>query len=185
MHPADEQFSEIYRSTYPAVLAYCARRLGRLDAEDATMDVFAVLWRRFPSFDRDHPLPWLYRVAHGVVRNRQRTVRRKRALGLRLASVPSYPVESPDAVVVQRERDRTVRKALMGLSTRDQEILRLAAWEGLKVREIAAVVGCSEAAAEQRLRRATKRLGRVLPSSIRLAIEAPTPIRPTENPHGI
>jgi RNA polymerase sigma-70 factor (ECF subfamily) len=47
-----------------------------------------------------------------------------------------------------------VGRALEELSARDREVLELAAWEGLEPREIATVLGISQAAARQRLSRA-------------------------------
>jgi DNA-directed RNA polymerase specialized sigma24 family protein len=64
MNPvADERFTRLYELRYLAVLAYCARRVGRSDAEDVSSEVFTVLWRKMDSFDPDSPLPWLYSVA--------------------------------------------------------------------------------------------------------------------------
>jgi RNA polymerase sigma-70 factor (ECF subfamily) len=63
------------------------------------------------------------------------------------------------------------------LSPTDQEVLRLAAWEELSAPLIAEAMGCSVAAAEQRVHRAKKRLGRAMPSSIDSPVPAPLPIQ--------
>ena len=47
---ADERFTRIYEAYYPAVLAYCARRVSRSDAEDVANEVFLVLWRQVDTF---------------------------------------------------------------------------------------------------------------------------------------
>ena len=39
-------FQATYRRCYPAVLAYCTRRLPLHDAQDVASDVFATAWRR-------------------------------------------------------------------------------------------------------------------------------------------
>ena len=41
---ADVRFTRMYEAYYPDVLAYCARRVNRTDAEDVANEVFAVLW---------------------------------------------------------------------------------------------------------------------------------------------
>ena len=47
----DERFTRIYETHYPAVLAYCVRRVDRSDAEDVANEVFVVLWRNLDMFD--------------------------------------------------------------------------------------------------------------------------------------
>ncbi|MGB5433796.1 MAG: sigma factor, partial [Acidimicrobiia bacterium] len=69
---ANERFTRLYKAHYLAVLAYCARRVNRSEAEDITNEVFAVLWRKMDRFDPESPLPWLYRVALGLIKNRRR-----------------------------------------------------------------------------------------------------------------
>ena len=162
MYPtADERFTRLYQTHYRAVVAYCARRVNRSDAEDLANEVFVVLWRRLDELDGDDPLPWLYRVAWGAVRNRRRSMRRLGALRMKIGGIAesSDPV---DVVVVQNESDRQVLEALARLSASDQEVLRLSIWEELSAPQIAVVIGCSASAAGQRLHRARKRLARHL-----------------------
>ena len=75
---------------------------------------------------------------------------------------------------MREELDR-VLEAASHLSDRDQEILRLAAWEGLSHRQLAEVFGCSVAAVDQRLHRAKRRLAdqyeaATEPSALRRAV---------------
>jgi RNA polymerase sigma-70 factor, ECF subfamily len=159
---ADERFNRIYETQYLAVLAYCARRVNHSEVEDVANEVFVTLWRRIDSFDEMLPLPWLYRVAYGVIRNRWRTVGRTARLRARLSGLAPDFAESPDDVVMRREQDRLVLAALYSLRPADREVLRLLMWEELAVPEIAAAVGCSVSAAAQRLHRAKQRLARAL-----------------------
>jgi RNA polymerase sigma-70 factor (ECF subfamily) len=168
-----ERFTRIYEAYYPAVLAYCARRVSRSDAEDVANEVFVVLWRQVDTFDEESPLPWLYRVAHGSLRNRWKSTRRRFELTRRLGGLPSESADAADVVVVRRERDRAVLAALGRMRAGDQEVLRLAIWEELAASEIAVVLGCSVSAAEQRLHRAKKRLARVLSPSLRETVPSP------------
>ena len=161
---AKERFTRIYEAHYLAVLAYCARRVDRSEAEDAANEAFTVLWRKIDSVDPDHPLPWLYRVAYGSVQNRRRGNRRQRSLRAKLAVTSADPAEGADVVVVQNDQDAVVLRAVGRLSESDQEILRLSIWEELPAADVGAVLGCSTAAAHQRLHRAKKRLARKLSS---------------------
>ncbi|MDQ4067992.1 MAG: sigma-70 family RNA polymerase sigma factor, partial [Actinomycetota bacterium] len=101
--------------------------------------------------------PWLYGVARRVLANQRRGNRRRTGLSLRLRGqeVATVDVEVP---VVAAEDRRTVLAALSRLRESDQEILRLAVWEELAHREIASVLGCSEASVAVRLHRARSRL---------------------------
>ncbi len=159
---ADERFTRIYEACYPRVLGYCARRVSRSEAEDVANKVFVQLWRHMASFEDEEPLPWLYRVAYGLIRNRWKSMRRRGRLARRLRSLGPDVVENVDMVVVQRERDRAVICVLETMRPADQEILRLSVWEELSAREIATVMECSVPAAEQRLHRARKRFARAL-----------------------
>jgi RNA polymerase sigma-70 factor (ECF subfamily) len=69
----------------------------------------------------------------------------------------SPPVAIADHVVV-REEVRVVVRLLDEMRAADAEILRLSAWEGLDIAEIATVLDISSDAVKQRLSRARKRL---------------------------
>lgn len=161
---AEERFTRIYEAHYLAVLAYCARRVDRSEAEDAASETFSVLWRKIDTIDPEHPLPWLYRVAHGAVRNRRRGARRRSSLRSKLAGVEREATDGADMVVVRNDQDRQVLDAVSRLRERDQEVLRLSIWEELSAPDIAATLGCSVSAAEQRLHRAKRRLAQKLSS---------------------
>ncbi len=163
MAPAsEERFTRIYEAHYPAVLAYCARRMSRPEAEEVAHEVFMTLWRLIDSFEKELPLPWLYRVAYGAIRNRWRSEGRAAGLRSRLAGLVAESAVSTDVIVLRREQDRAVLAALGSLRPGDREVLRLSVWEDLSAPEIASVVGCSVPAAEQRLHRARQRLARAL-----------------------
>ena len=86
-----------------------------------------------------------------MLANQRRSARRLLALRLRLRELPAAP---------QPERGELaeVLAALRDLRPEEQEVLRLAAWEGLTNAELAVALDCSENAATIRLHRARKRL---------------------------
>ena len=170
---ANERFTRLYAAHYLAVLAYCARRVSRSEAEDITNEVFTVLWRRMDRFDPESPLPWLYRVALGLIKNRRRATRRTAALVSKLGRDGGRAEDAADVVVVRRERDREVLGVLGRLSIADQEVLRLSVWEELPAADIGLVLGCSTSAAEQRLHRAKKRLARKLSPILPRSVSSP------------
>jgi RNA polymerase sigma-70 factor (ECF subfamily) len=156
---AEAKFTRIYGQHYAAVIAYCGRRVGRAEAEDITSAVFTVVWRRIDEVDTAAALPWLYGVAYRTLGTDMRARRRRLRLDHRIRGLAPDPVRRPDEILVQREEDRRVIELLRSMRPSDQEILRLAAWEGLDSGDIALVLGCSVNAAQQRLSRAKKRFG--------------------------
>jgi RNA polymerase sigma-70 factor (ECF subfamily) len=54
--------------------------------------------------------------------------------------------------------DSALAAAFAELSERDREVLRLVAWEGVPLRDVAAALGCSTVAARVRYHRAKSRL---------------------------
>ncbi len=123
-------------------------------------ETFTIAWRRLGEVpDADIALPWLYGVARRVLANQRRGNRRRVDLSTRLSGQQSGAGDVESEVLAAEDR-RTVLAALSRLRHADQEILRLAVWEELPHRDIAVVVGCSEASVAVRLHRARTRLGR-------------------------
>jgi RNA polymerase sigma-70 factor (ECF subfamily) len=152
----------LYGEHYAEVLAYCARRIGRNEAEDVANEVFTIVWRRRDEIQGATARPWLYGIARGVLANRWRSGRRHLQLAGRLSGLAPEADESPEVVVVRREQDQEVLDALRTLSASDQEVLTLSAWEGLSATEIGIALGVKAPAAEQRLHRAKRRLAQTL-----------------------
>ena len=159
----EEDFQRLFADYNRHVLAYALRRCdGRADAEDVVAGTFAVAWRRFADAPAEElRLPWLYAIAARVLANQRRSARRLLALRLRLRELPAAPEPERGALA-------EVLVALRELRPEEQEVLRLAAWEGLTNAELAVALDCSENAATIRLHRARKRLAE------HLAKEEPT-----------
>jgi RNA polymerase sigma-70 factor (ECF subfamily) len=149
----EAEFRRLFSEHHRHVLAYALRRTEqRADAEDVEAGAFAVAWRRFPDAPAEElRLAWLYAIAARVLANQRRSTRRFAALRSRLRDLPTASQED-------RADLQEVLVALRGLRPDEQEILRLAAWEGLTNAELAVALGCSENAVAIRLHRARKRL---------------------------
>jgi RNA polymerase sigma-70 factor (ECF subfamily) len=158
----EEYFVRLYDNHYDEVHAFCARRVGRIDAGDAAAEVFYVAWRRIDEIDASTSRAWLFGVARKVVLNQWRSTSRRSRLLDRARVASGAGPEQPEAVVVRRAEDEVVLAALKELRESDQEILRLSAWEELSGPEMATALGISVSAAQQRLHRAKKRLARRL-----------------------
>jgi RNA polymerase sigma-70 factor, ECF subfamily len=163
---ASARLTGVFERHYDEVLAYCVRRIGRTEGEDAASEAFAVASRRVDEIDWDSVRPWLFGVARGVLANRRRGIHRVRRVYGRMAGLAEAPVDSPDEIVVRNAEARDAIAALRQLAPSDRELLMLSAWEGLNSAEIAASLGISVDTARKRLERARGRLARRLqPSS--------------------
>jgi RNA polymerase sigma-70 factor (ECF subfamily) len=114
------------------------------------------------------PLPWLYRLACNAAANDGRALRRSVRLQERARAGAATMLAGALAASDYAERvgqTDWVLTALLRLSPRDQEALRLTVWEDLDVATAAVVMGCSTAAMKVRVHRARRRLAGLLTSS--------------------
>jgi RNA polymerase sigma-70 factor (ECF subfamily) len=144
------------------VLAYALRRSDdHAAAEEAAAETFVIAWRRLDAVPSD-PLPWLLQTARRVLANQRRSARRRAAHG---ATVPLSSLSDLDPApsIADRlaERDAFAH-SFSALRPADREVLTLVAWDGLRPKEAAQVLGCSAAVFSVRLHRARRRLKREL-----------------------
>jgi RNA polymerase sigma-70 factor (ECF subfamily) len=150
-------FERLYRTTFRAVEGYARRRVPPDEAEDVVEETFLVVWRRLEAVPEGEAARlWVFGVARRVVAQRLRSLRRKKMLEERMAGFRERPA------VTDQLDEGWVNQVLARLRPIDQEVLRLAAWEGLAPREMAVVLGCSANAASLRLHRARRRFRHAL-----------------------
>jgi RNA polymerase sigma-70 factor (ECF subfamily) len=160
--PADPRtlLDALFEAHFDRIFAYARRRTIALsDAEDAAAETFVVAWRRIADLplSEAHQLAWLYGIARRVLANQRRAAARRQRLADRLRAALSVPRQpSPPTDVLD---------ALAKLHERDQEILRLATWEGMNHTEIGLVLGISPNASAIRLHRARRRLAATMKGS--------------------
>lgn len=174
--PRDERFDALYAEYRRPILAYCMRRVGPSDAADAASETFLVAWRRADEIPPPpRTLPYLYTIAHNVIRNQRRSNWRRQRLGSRLLGLADEPSpDDPATVVVRREADSQVQAAVRQLRPTDREIVMLYTWEDLPREHIAQMMGMSRSAVDQRIHRAYRRLARVLEPGLASAKIAPS-----------
>lgn len=153
-----DRFEDLFEAHHRALLTYAARRCASMaDAEDVVADVFLVAWRRLDDVPAgDAARLWLYGVARRTIGNQRRSTTRRANLQARLEQTTERPTDagSPDM--------EPALEALARLSTADQELLRLVAWEELSHAEIAQVLDISVNAVAIRLHRARARFEQAL-----------------------
>jgi RNA polymerase sigma-70 factor (ECF subfamily) len=155
------------------------RLRARVDPSDVLQESLAEADRKLSDYARRRPLPfypWLRRLAwehlaqlhRRHVRARRRSVRREEPPQLpdesclRLADRLAARGSSPSAGLRRDELRGRVQGALARLGEADREVLVLRYLEDLAPREIAAVLGVTEAAVKMRQLRALQRLRELL-----------------------
>src|SRR4029453_18207670 len=134
------------------VRSYARRRAPESMVDDVVAETFLVAWRRNDPLP-DEVRPWLLGVARKTLSTQLRSARRRSSLVEKLSAA-----EAPGAFSQGDGSDTGLIGALQRLSATDQEVLALAAWEDLRPREAAVVLGVSPAWYRVRLHRAKRRL---------------------------
>jgi len=147
-------FEDLYRSTYPRVLAYARSMASREDADDAVGETYTIAWRRQRDIPHGAELGWLIGVTRRVLANARRSRRRAGALHALLDMQPRAPAPDP----AERVEDGELRAALLALSPLDREAVLLTAWFDLSSADAAQALGITPAAFRMRAARARRRL---------------------------
>lgn len=153
-----DRLSALFHAHARGVRAYVARHHPDSDGDDILAETFIIAWRRLEDVPPDAPRPWLIGIARNVARNASRSQRRRDAgLDAFLAGRPAVSVDlngsRPPLELVEQ-----VTSAFGHLGADDQEVILLAAWDGLTGRDLGAVLGMSAGRAADRLHRARVRL---------------------------
>jgi RNA polymerase sigma-70 factor, ECF subfamily len=155
-----------------AVFSYVSRRVpDRTEAEDITAEVFAAALGALPKFrgEGGH-YAWLLGIARRKIADSARRLRcrrelldtdlndeERRAVSLLLATDVG---QLPEEALQHTEARQVMRKLLAALPEMQREVLLLQVVDDLSIREIARVIGRSEAAANSLLQRARAALYR-------------------------
>lgn len=157
----DDELEQLLIAETPRLLGL-ARRLAPagIDASDLVQDTAERAWAaRAQLADREQAPAWLRQI----LVNRLRDLARRRAL-IAFTSLdavgdpPDIAVQDPLAVLATVERDGQLRAALRTLPGDELLAVVLHDSEGWAAADIAAICGCSTAAAHKRLQRGRMRL---------------------------
>lgn len=150
---AREWLTALWLDHMPAVESFARRRCPGAAVDDVVQQVFLVAWGR-PEAVPDQPRAWLLTVARNVILNQNRAGRRRDALAVRVATVPT-PTGSVEDEGIQRASLQTAWAALTEV---EREALSLIAWDHLSTTEAAHVLGLTRPAFGMRLARARRHL---------------------------
>ena len=145
------------------------------DAADVTQETFLRLWRRGPDVDDERLAAWLTRVVHNLCidhTRRAQTVRNR--LGRPDPTALDELTASPDARHTDNDERQEMLAALQTLPAETRSIMLMHYYQGLKLREIADLLGKNVSSLKVRIHRARKSLREVLDET---ASGNPTPAR--------
>jgi RNA polymerase sigma-70 factor, ECF subfamily len=136
-----DELRELYRRYAPELFGFATSALGDRElAEEVVQDVFAQLWRHAAGYDerRASVRTWLYAIARNRIidQHRRAAARPKRADDDALESAAETDAALDHAVLRWQ-----VAAALGRLSAPHREVIRLAHYGGLTMREIAEKTG--------------------------------------------
>jgi RNA polymerase sigma-70 factor (ECF subfamily) len=144
-----EAVRELYDLYFPRLYAYAVYRVGNAhDAEDLVSEVFLRVLEGLRAFEWRHEgsfAAWLFRVAHNLVAD---SYRRRERWGevIALEDLPDLAASSllPDDAVLRKEKFSYLRGLIGELPPRQQEVVTLRFFGGLRNKEIARVLGLEE-----------------------------------------
>jgi RNA polymerase sigma-70 factor, ECF subfamily len=136
-----DELRELYRRYAPELFGFATSALGDRElAEEVVQDVFAQLWRHAQAYDqrRASVRTWLYAIA----RNRIIDAHRRAAARPKQADDDTLDTAAEmDAALDHAVLRWQVTAALARLSPAHREVIRLAHYGGLTMREIAERTG--------------------------------------------
>jgi len=139
----------LYRTYGGELYGFALRRLGdRGLAEELVQDVFLRAWRHSADYDpaRGGVRTWLYGIArHAVV-----DLERRRARRPPMAIADQEPEPDPDDPIERAVLRWQIELALGRLAPEHREVVRLAHFRGLPVKEIAERLGLAEGTVKSR-----------------------------------
>jgi RNA polymerase sigma-70 factor (ECF subfamily) len=131
-------------------------------AQQAFLRALEASGRVFSRWRMTSPTPfrsWLVRIALNLAKNHARQGYRWRpALLTEVEEAAADPRETPQESLERRERERSLRAAVLALPRRQREVLALRVDGGLPFRDIAETLGITENNAKVQFHHAVKRL---------------------------
>jgi RNA polymerase sigma-70 factor, ECF subfamily len=154
------------RRTFEKIMTQCERRVLRIalhllqneqDAQDAAQEVFLRLYKHLGRLDDDRGVePWLFRVTvnvcHDIARGRRRSV------ALDDVAEPVASRSDAHSAMERAQQREMMRHGLGHLGEKERAALVLRDVEGLSTREVAHILGSSEATVRSQISMARLKL---------------------------
>lgn len=176
MHKAESNYYIAYETLIAPIRAQMIRAVWQVtqdeeDAEEAMQEALAVIWRKFDRIlAHDNPQALLLRICHNAAYDvlRRKIRRRKRLEWLHLF-MPQRESSSPDHLVVRKEQESIILRAIARLSKQQSTAVLLRIVQEKPYPEIAQILGCTEVTARKHVARGRERLRSILPKLLELS----------------
>ena len=149
-----ELFGAVYQRHVDAIYRYLQLRVGLDEAADLTQQVFLKALSALPKYQpKGAPFSaWLFRIARNLATDHHRLSHRK-SDELLPDIMFSGTAGAPEEAALRMEQQVRLRSLLGELNAEKRELLAMRFAAGLSSREIAAVIGKSEASVKKQLSR--------------------------------
>lgn len=155
-------FEALFKANYAPLVVYARRFLNDQDAaEDVVQAVFVKLWERRAELKISNPVAYLMRAVHNHCLNEIKKSRHHLSLDSTLPFSNEVDEPPPDEALIAK-----VQEVIHQLPEQRQRIFRMSRFEGLKYREIAAVLGLSIKTVEAQMGKALQFLRDQLPLAV-------------------
>ena len=162
-----DAYGALVRRYQTAVFNVCLRLLGNpRAAEDLAQETFLRGFRHLDSFDNQRPFsPWIRRIATNLCLNHlKRRQLSTMTLSEELDRPKSHRETDPVQVLIRREQEQAVRKAILTLPPHYRAVVELRHFQELSYAEIAETLQLPLSDVRSHLYRARKALSRRLNS---------------------
>ena len=165
----ETSFEDLFRELYRPLLGFLARKgCPQEECQDLAQETFLRAHRSFESFrGAAKRSTWLFGIALNVWRNRIRDAKAGKRAGEEVPlpeddQAPLDPQGQPLDDAIGEERRRLLKSAIADLPPQMQRCVLLRVYQDRSFREIAALLGVTEATAKSQLSLARRRLRTLL-----------------------
>ena len=162
----DLAWEQLVRRCQGRVYGLACHYLGSVeDARDVTQEVFVRAYRQLGTFEGDRLVAWLLRITRNLcIDQLRRRSARPPTETLRAGepdrTLPAAPGPDPEQVWLADARKRTVHQAIQRLNDTSREMILLKEIQGLRLDEIARMLGLPIGTVKSRSNRARLELAR-------------------------
>jgi len=163
----EDVFDTLIRRHQKMVFSIAYSMTGNIeDAEDITQEVFISAFKGIKGFKgRSSLKTWLYRITINACRRHRRKSSFRRIFSLNFLNREGdegvYEIEdphTPENHLMEKEKWKLINDAIKKLPSRQKEVFLLKHQEGLRLSEIAEVLGCPLGTVKANLFKAIKNL---------------------------
>ncbi len=153
------EVNAVYRELREPLLRYLVcLGLSRDEAQDVVQDTFLSLHRHVSAGGpQENIRGWVFRVAHNQARNHQGSYHRRFGEPLDVEMQTMRDENTPERMVLEKEKFRRLEKAMAVLSDSERECLLLRS-AGLRYREIGEALGIPTSTVGDMVERAIRKL---------------------------